>query len=207
MKLARERCARPYGAQLKPVPVPKRDDELLNGRQPVPLRPTTFGLLAELLFTNRVPVRGPKPTGRSATSAKQLEVGASGRLQVLPITAKSALAVIDEISAGALRAIAVSSSKRVPFLPDVPTIAESGVPGYWTYSWNGIVAPAKTPAGVVARLNKEINSAIATPDIQKRFQELIMEPRIGTPDDLQKIYDTDVAMWRRIITDANIQPN
>jgi tripartite-type tricarboxylate transporter receptor subunit TctC len=59
----------------------------------------------------------------------------------------------------------------------------------------------------VARLNKEINGAIATPDIQKRFRELIMVPRTGTPDDLQKIYETDVAMWRRIITDANIQPS
>jgi tripartite-type tricarboxylate transporter receptor subunit TctC len=115
--------------------------------------------------------------------------------------------VIGQISAGALRAIAVSSNKRVPFLPEVPTVAESGVPGYWTYSWNGIVVPAKTPRNIVARINKEINSAIATPQIQKRFKELIMEPRTGTPEDLQKIYDTDVAMWRQIITDAKIQPN
>ena len=112
--------------------------------------------------------------------------------------------VIGQINAGALRAIAVSSNKRVPFLPDVPTVAESGVPGYWTYSWNGIVVPAKTPRNIVLRINKEINSAIATPEIQKRFGELIMEPRTGTPEDLQKIYETDVAMWRQIITDAKI---
>ena len=115
--------------------------------------------------------------------------------------------VIGQISGGSLRAIAVSSNKRVLFLPDVPTIAESGVPGYWTYSWNGMVLPAKTPPAVVQRINKEINSAIATPEIQKRFRELIMEPRTGRPEDLQKIYETDVVMWRRIITEAKIQPN
>ena len=101
----------------------------------------------------------------------------------------------------------MSSNKRVPFLPDVPTIAEGGEPNYWTYSWNGMVLPAKAPPNLVTRINKEINSAIATPEIQKRFKDLIMEPRTGTPDELQKMYETDVTMWRRIITEAKIQPN
>ena len=78
---------------------------------------------------------------------------------------------------------------------------------YLTYSWNGMVAPPKTSPSVIARLNKEINAAIATPEIQKRFRDLIMEPRTGTPEDLQKIYETDVAVWRQIITEAKIQPN
>jgi tripartite-type tricarboxylate transporter receptor subunit TctC len=60
---------------------------------------------------------------------------------------------------------------------------------------------------VIAAANKLINSTIATPEIQKRFRELIMEPRTGTPEDLQKIYDADVLMWRKVITEAKIQPN
>ena len=115
--------------------------------------------------------------------------------------------VIGQINGGEMRAIAVSSTERNPFLPDVPTIAESGVPGYLTYSWNGMVLPAKTPRPVVMRVNAEINKAIATPEIQKRFRDLIMLPRTGTPEDLQKIYDTDVSVWRSIIAEAKIQPN
>jgi len=114
---------------------------------------------------------------------------------------------IGQINSGGMRAIAVSSTKRNPFLPDVPTIAESGVPDYLTYSWNGMVLPAKTPHATVMRVNKEINSAIATPEIQKRFRDLIMEPRTGTPEDLQKMYAADVMVWRNIITEAKIQPN
>jgi tripartite-type tricarboxylate transporter receptor subunit TctC len=114
---------------------------------------------------------------------------------------------IGQIKDGQMRAIAVSSTTRNPFLPDVPTIAESGVPGYRTYSWNGMVLPAKTPPAIVQRINKEINAAIATPEIQQRFRDLIMVPRTGTPQDLQKIYDEDVTVWRQIITEAKIQPN
>src|SRR5262249_8914721 len=110
--------------------------------------------------------------------------------------------VIGQINGGEMRAIAVSHKTRGSFLPAGPAIAESGVPNYVTYSWNGMALPAKTPQSVVMRVNKEINSAIATPEIQKKFHELIMEPRTGTPQDLQKIYEEDVAMWRRVITEA-----
>jgi tripartite-type tricarboxylate transporter receptor subunit TctC len=145
-----------------------------------------------------VPVVAHRTTGDVMTGVL------SGTIQAAIETIPGA---IGQIKDGQMRAIAVSSTKRNPFLPDVPTIAESGVSGYRTYSWNGMVAPAKTPQAVIQRLNKEINAAIATPEVQQRFRELIMETRTGTPADLQKIYDEDVPFWRQIITEAKIQPN
>lgn len=144
------------------------------------------------------------PTVPFRTTGEVMTGLISGNIQAAFETIPGA---IGQINSGQMRAIAVSSTKRNPFLPDVPTVAESGVPNYLTYSWNGMVLPAKTPPNVVMRVNSEINKAIATPEIQKRFRELIMEPRVGTPEDLQKIYETDVAVWRKIITEANIQPN
>jgi tripartite-type tricarboxylate transporter receptor subunit TctC len=144
------------------------------------------------------------PTVPFRTTGEVMTGLISGNIQAAFETIPGA---INQINSGEMRAIGVSSTKRNPFLPNVPTIAESGVPNYLTYSWNGMVLPAKTPGSVVMRINKEINSAIATPEIQKRFRDLIMEPRTGTPEDLQKIYETDVTVWRRIITEAKIQPN
>jgi tripartite-type tricarboxylate transporter receptor subunit TctC len=116
-------------------------------------------------------------------------------------------AVIGQIRGGAMRAIAVASDKRVSFLPDVPTVTESGVQNYRIKSWSGLVLPAKTPQGIVMRLNQELNKAIATPEMQTRLRDLTLEPLTGTPQDLQKIYQADVVMWHQIVTEAKITPN
>ena len=114
--------------------------------------------------------------------------------------------VMGQVQSGALRAVAVSSERRVSFLPHVPTVAESGVPDYRLLSWNGIVVPKKTPSEIVLRLNKELAAAVASPEVSKRFDELGIDPRPSTPEELQAIYDTDVARWRMVITDAKIAP-
>jgi tripartite-type tricarboxylate transporter receptor subunit TctC len=127
----------------------------------------------------------------------------SGQVQVAFETLPG---VVGQVQSGALRAIAVSSERRVSFLPDVPTVAESGVRDYSLLSWNGIVVPAKTPREIVLRLNKELAAALASPEVVKRFGELGIDPRPSTPEELQKIYDTDVARWRKVITEAKIAP-
>lgn len=144
------------------------------------------------------------PTVPFRTTGEVMTGLISGNIQAAFETIPGA---IGQINSGLMRAIAVSSTKRNPFLPDVPTIAESGVPNYLTYSWNGMVLPAKTPQAVVMRVNKELNSAIATPEIQNRFRDLIMQPHTGTPEELEKMYQTDVKVWRQIIVESKIQTN
>ena len=125
----------------------------------------------------------------------------SGQVQVgLDIVAP----VMAQVRGGALRMIAVSSKQRSPILPDVPTVAESGVPGYESESWNGVAAPVKTPAAIVERLNREVRAAVAAPDVKKRLQDLGIDARAGTPEELRERLVADIAKWRAVIEKANI---
>jgi tripartite-type tricarboxylate transporter receptor subunit TctC len=125
----------------------------------------------------------------------------SGQVQVgLDIVAP----VMGQVKGGALRVIAISSKQRSPILPDVPTAAESGVPGYESESWNGVAAPVKTPPAIIERLNKEVRAAVAAPDVKKRLQDLGIDARAGTPEQLRERLVADIAKWRAVIEKANI---
>jgi tripartite-type tricarboxylate transporter receptor subunit TctC len=113
--------------------------------------------------------------------------------------------VLGQIRSGSLRALAVAADRRLSFLSDVPTVAESGVAAFRLTSWNGMAAPAKTPRDVVARLNEEVRKALVAPDVRKRFIELGIDPRASTPEEMQAVYDADVVRWRKVIADANIE--
>lgn len=112
--------------------------------------------------------------------------------------------VIGQLKGGGLRALAVTSGSRFPGLPDVPTVSESGVPGYQVISWNGVAAPAKTPRAVIDRLHKEIAAALAAPDIRRRFQDLGVEARPATPEAFRALLVSEIAKWKTVIETANI---
>src|SRR4029079_6994565 len=89
-----------------------------------------------------------------------------------------------QVQAGKLRALAVTTAKRFPLLPDLPTIAESGYPGFEALAWNGILVPAGTPKPVIATLNAEINAILKEPDVKAKMNAQGFDLIGGTPEDL-----------------------
>jgi len=113
--------------------------------------------------------------------------------------------VMAHVQAGELKALAVSSRKRFAGLPDVPTVQESGIANYDVIAWNGIAAPAKTPRPIIERLNREINAALAAPDIRQKFQELGIDARGGSPEDLAAMLRGEIVKWKKLAADAGLE--
>jgi tripartite-type tricarboxylate transporter receptor subunit TctC len=111
---------------------------------------------------------------------------------------------MSHIRSGNLRPLAITTQKRFASLPDVPTAAEQGVKGYDVASWNGLAAPAGTPAAVVQRLHQEVLKALAAPDVQKRFADLGVEPRAMRPAEMDKFYASEAQRWARVVETAGI---
>ena len=112
--------------------------------------------------------------------------------------------VIGNIKAGHLRALAVTSKRRLAALPDVPTAVESGLKGFESAAWFGFLAPRGTPRPPIDRLNKEIAAAIADPAVRGRFTDFGAEPLASTPEDLGRYISAEVVKWREIITRGQI---
>ena len=126
----------------------------------------------------------------------------SGEVQLM---FSSMVAIIPHIKAGRLRALAVTGKKRSPLLPELPTLAESGLPGYEAGSWYGILAPAGTPAAVVARLNLEINKALKQPEVRERLAAEGAEAIAGTPEEFTAHIRDELARVRKIMRDGGIR--
>lgn len=103
------------------------------------------------------------------------------------------------ISSGKVRALAVSGQTRSPLFPDLPTIAESGLPGYQTVAWGGFVVPARTPAAVVRTLNTELNRILGLPEIKQKLAAIGFEPYIGSPEDLAALARKEAPMWADVV--------
>lgn len=114
-------------------------------------------------------------------------------------------AFIAFIRAGSIKPLATANSRRTPFLPEVPTTAEAGVPGLEIGSWSSVVGPAGMPGPVVARLNAEIHKAVAAKDIQDGFAKQMAEIVTGTPEELAKHIASEFAKWSKLIIDAGIK--
>jgi tripartite-type tricarboxylate transporter receptor subunit TctC len=112
---------------------------------------------------------------------------------------------IPHVKSGKLKALAAASDKRNPLLPDVPTFAEAGIAGMAAGLWYGIVAPKRTPKGVVAKLNAEINLALEQPDLRERFGAMSVEIVGGPPAAFARYIDSELKRWGEVVRAANIK--
>lgn len=113
---------------------------------------------------------------------------------------------LPHVKAGKLKALGIGSGKRSALLPDLPTVAEAGVPGYELTGWLAVFAPAGTPDAVVAKLNGEINRILALPEIQGRLAQQGLEAQTGTPAQLGALVRSDIPKWAKVIKEAGIKP-
>jgi tripartite-type tricarboxylate transporter receptor subunit TctC len=114
-------------------------------------------------------------------------------------------AVLPQVKAGKLRALAVTSAKRSSIAPGIPTIAESGVPGYDVTSWYGLMVPAGTPAEIIARLNSAATTALGRPEVRERFATTDLEPAASTPEQFGTFIRGEVAKWGKVIRESGMR--
>ena len=127
----------------------------------------------------------------------------AGRIQ---LNISTIAASLPQVKAGKLRALAVTSQKRVSVLPQTPTVAESGFPGYQASLWVGVFVPARTTGAVIAPLNRELNAALRSAEMREALIEQAFEPGDATIDAFAKLIREDTARWRKVITDAGLKP-
>lgn len=125
----------------------------------------------------------------------------SGKVHIL---FDSIVTGLPHVRDGKLKALAVTSPKRSSLVPDVPTVGESGLPGFVSETWFGIYGPKNLPADLVARLNAEFNKAIQAPEVKERLAKLGAEPVGGTPAQFAAIVSKESARWGKLIKDRNI---
>ena len=126
-----------------------------------------------------------------------------GHTQMVMTSLPSAMG---QVQAGRLKALAVGSEKRSSFMPEMPTIAESGVPGYMAEFWWGLAAPAKTPAAVLDRLAAELTKALQSPDLKQKFAGEGSEPSVMSREQFTKFVGNEITRWRKVAQETGIKP-
>jgi tripartite-type tricarboxylate transporter receptor subunit TctC len=152
---------------------------------------------------------------RLMTGTELLHIPYKGSGQAMPDVISGRVSMMFEnmpgavghIKAGKVRVLGVTGLQRTPALPEVKTIAESGVPGYESLSWSGIAAPAATPPEVIARLNREINAILASPDMRQKLAEQGADAVGGTPEAFGEHIARERQKWSKVVRDAGIVVN
>lgn len=125
----------------------------------------------------------------------------------VPLSIGSVFVTKPHIDSKRLRPLVVTTSKRAADLPDVPTVAESGYPGFEAPAWWAIVAPAKTPPEVIKRMNEEVNKALKNPEIAKKLDVQGIDVVGGTPEAARAFIDKQIELWAKVVKDNNIKPD
>jgi tripartite-type tricarboxylate transporter receptor subunit TctC len=178
----------------------------LAKQKPGELNYGTFGIgssghLNMELFQNDAGIRLTPVHYKGATPA--LTDVMAGHIQLMFISVGSA---VPQWKAGKVRMLAVGARKRLDALPDVPTVAESGLPGFEAVSWFGLYGPAGMPADLVGRINAEVRGLFADPEVKKTFlAPQFFEPLVDTPAELAGFLDAEAKKWSRVVRDAKIK--
>jgi tripartite-type tricarboxylate transporter receptor subunit TctC len=122
----------------------------------------------------------------------------------IPVGISNFPASVAPVQAGRLRPLAVTTAQRVSQLPDVPTVAESGVPGFEVSSWQGVCAPAATPVAVLDKLAADVNATLRTPEVRHRLDELVMIGPQTTREEFDRFVRAEITKWAKVIKDAKI---
>jgi tripartite-type tricarboxylate transporter receptor subunit TctC len=160
----------------------------------------TVGHLSTALFSSlagirllHVPYKGTGP-GMNAVMSGEVDMLIANIAALLP-----------QVKAGRLKGLAVTSTARSKVIPELPTVIESGLPGYEYSGWYGLWAPAKTPEGVLRRINEDFNRALKEPVLVERFQEVGIEPAGGSAERFASYLASEFEKWRKVARDANIK--
>ena len=159
------------------------------------------GFLAAELFKKisrvnmvHIPYKGPGP------ALIELLAGQIDMLFTSP------LAALPHVKTGRLRAVAVTSSKRAVDLPDIPTVAESGLPGYEVLVWNVLLSPGGTPSAIINKISSDFTAVLQSPDVKARLRSSGFDARGGTPEECLAFVQSEMEKWSKVIVEAGIDP-
>jgi tripartite-type tricarboxylate transporter receptor subunit TctC len=162
----------------------------------------SIGHLAGLLLTSMTGVQLTHVAYNGTAPAVNELVGGH-----IPLMVSSMISTLPQVRSGKLKIIALTTAQRAKALPDVPTIAESGVPGYDATLWYGILAPARTPEALVKRMNAELGTALKSPDVVDKLSTQAVEPRHTSPEQFAALIRNELGKWDKVIRTSGVKPD